>query len=325
MNEAFFADLDIPQPNVNLGVGSGSHAVQTAEVMRRIEPVLDEHAPDLLLVVGDVNSTLAAALVAAKKGIAIAHVEAGLRSRDRTMPEEINRVLTDQIADLLFTTERDAADNLRREGIDGARIHFVGNVMIDALKRSLPRAVPSQKLLSAHGHAPVRKYAVLTLHRPSNVDDGTILGGILETVADLGRTLPVVFPIHPRARSRIDAAGLQSLVAAPAVLALPPVGYAEMLGLISNATLVMTDSGGVQEETTSLGVPCLTLRETTERPITVKEGTNEIVGNSPEKIRAAFLETLKTGGKTGRQPELWDGEAAKRIAAILVRHIDSAN
>ena len=317
MNETFFDELGIPPPDINLEVGSGSHAVQTAEVMRRIEPVLDSVAPAIVIVVGDVNSTLAATLVAVKKGIKVAHVEAGLRSFDRTMPEEINRVLTDQVSDFLFATERSALANLAREGIPDERVFFVGNVMIDALRRSVPRAVAPERTLAAAGFRRPASFAVLTLHRPSNVDDPATIRRILETIAALGRETPVVFPVHPRTRERIAAVGLESLLAAPAILALPPLGYGAMLGLMREARLVFTDSGGIQEETTALGVPCLTLRESTERPITVTEGTNEIVGRDPERIHAAYAAIVKTGGKAGRVPELWDGAAASRIAAIL--------
>ncbi|HEX9463206.1 MAG TPA: UDP-N-acetylglucosamine 2-epimerase (non-hydrolyzing) [Alphaproteobacteria bacterium] len=317
MNDAFFTELGIPPPDVNLEVGSASHAVQTAEVMRRIEPVIDRMAPAVVVVVGDVNSTLAATLVAVKKGIKMAHVEAGLRSFDRTMPEEINRVLTDQVSDFLFTTERSALANLAREGVPGDRVFFVGNVMIDSLRRSLSRAVAPERTLAAAGFNRPSSFAVLTLHRPANVDDPAALKQILETLADLGRETPIVFPVHPRTRARVTAAGLDSLLAPPSILVLPPQGYAAMLGLMRDARLVLTDSGGIQEETTALGVPCLTLRDTTERPITVSEGTNEIVGRDPGRIRSAYAEIIRTGGKAGRSPELWDGAAAPRIAAVL--------
>src|SRR5436190_1742136 len=320
LNSQFFEGLGIPDPDINLEVGSGSHAVQTAEIMRRFESVVDQERPAAVLVVGDVNSTLACALVAAKKGVAVIHVEAGLRSFDRTMPEEINRVLTDQISELLFTTEEGARDNLLREGIAPSRIHFVGNVMIDTLGHNLPQAVPHTRTLRQHGapeHWAQKGFAVLTLHRPSNVDDARTLRALLEAIREVGKRVPVVFAVHPRTKARIDQHQLGSLLDAAAVLCLPPLGYLEMLGLIQAARLVLTDSGGLQEETTALGVPCVTLRDSTERPITVEHGTNTIVGNSPPRILAAVEEVLRHGGKAGRIPELWDGRASQRIVTVL--------
>ena len=311
MNDSFFLDLGIPRPDHHLEVGSASHAVQTAEVMKRFEPILERVQPQAVLVVGDVNSTIACALVAAKLGVRVIHVEAGLRSYDRSMPEEINRVLTDQISDLLFITERSALANLQREGIDPARVHFVGNVMIDTLHRNLARAVASGNTLGSK----LAQYAVLTLHRPSNVDDVVTLRGLLDVVAEINRSLPVVMPLHPRTRTNIDKFGLNSMLDGLHIL--PPVGYLEMLGLMRDAKLVLTDSGGIQEETTALGVPCLTLRENTERPITLSEGTNTLVGPDPAAIRTAFREVMDNGGKTGRIPEYWDGRAAMRIAHTL--------
>jgi len=308
MSDGFFADLGIPPPDHHLEVGSASHAVQTAEVMKRFEPVLETVRPQAVLVVGDVNSTLACALVAAKRGVRVIHVEAGLRSYDRAMPEEINRVLTDQISDLLFTTERSAEANLVREGIDRTRVHFVGNVMIDTLYRNLEQAVPSGVTLGTT----LMQYAVLTLHRPSNVDHQQTLAALLDVVADLNRRLPVVLPLHPRTRANIDKFGLADKLEGMHVL--PPVGYLEMLGLMRDARVVLTDSGGIQEETTALGVPCLTLRENTERPITIDEGTNTLVGTDPVAIRAALDLVLHGAGKAGRIPEYWDGRAATRIA-----------
>ena len=320
MKAAFFEQLGIPEPDVDLEVGSGSHAVQTAEVMRRFEPVLDRYAPAAVLVVGDVNSTIACALVAVKKGIPVVHVEAGLRSYDRAMPEEINRVLTDQISDLLFTTERAAADNLAREGIDPGRIVFVGNVMIDTLMDNRARCpavadvlggIPGgERCLGPEG------YAVLTLHRPSNVDSPETLGGLMETLARVADSLPVIFPVHPRTRARLAETGLLA-AAEERLLLLPPLPYLELLALLGGARLVLTDSGGIQEETTALGVPCVTLRENTERPITVDEGTNTVVGTDPGLILACVGEILAGGGKRGRIPELWDGQAARRIVATL--------
>ncbi len=317
MNKQFFDDLGIPKPDINLEVGSGSHAQQTAEVMRRFEPVLDQEQPAAILVVGDVNSTIACALVAAKKNVAIIHVEAGLRSFDRGMPEEINRVLTDQISDLLYTTERAALENLRREGIDPARVHFVGNVMIDTLHHHLKQAIPAQTTLRDAGVEAQHGYALLTLHRPSNVDDKSALRDLLETIATVSQKLPVVFPLHPRTKGRIQEFGLEGLLAQANIALMPPLGYLPMLGLMRDAKLVFTDSGGIQEETTALGVPCLTLRENTERPITVEQGTNLIVGQSRAKILSAADDILQNGGKAGRIPEYWDGHAAERIAAHL--------
>ncbi len=319
MKDAFFRQLRIPEPDIDLGVGSGSHAVQTAEIMRRFEPVVDELAPDLVLVVGDVNSTIACALVASKKGIGVVHVEAGLRSWDRRMPEEINRVLTDQISDLLFTTEPDGAANLLREGVAAERIHFVGNVMIDTLFANREHAVPAaQTLARIPGFAsPEEGFGVLTLHRPSNVDDPAVLTRLLETLSDLSRRLPLVFPVHPRTRARIADAGLLDQLAASRIALTEPLPYLDLLGLMLDARLVLTDSGGLQEETTALGVPCITLRENTERPITVEQGTNTVVGTDPVAIRTSFDAVLGGGGKAGRSPELWDGRAAERIAAVL--------
>ncbi|NVD96941.1 non-hydrolyzing UDP-N-acetylglucosamine 2-epimerase [Massilia sp. BJB1822] len=320
MNHQYFQALGIPNPDINLEVGSGSHAQQTAEVMRRFEPAMDEVQPAAVLVVGDVNSTIACALVAAKKGVPVIHVEAGLRSFDRAMPEEINRLLTDQLSDLLFTTEESGRDNLLKEGIADERIHFVGNVMIDTLRANLERAVPTEKIAADAGRAGFaqgRGYAVLTLHRPSNVDDPAILQGLLEAAAKIAQTTPVIFPVHPRTHATIEKFGLSHLLDTPDVLLLPPMGYLEMLGLMRDASVVLTDSGGIQEETTALGTPCLTLRNNTERPITVDEGTNTIVGNDPAHILAAYAELQQGGGKAGRVPHFWDGRAAERIAAIL--------
>lgn len=321
MNHQYFEALGIPQPDINLEVGSGSHAIQTAEVMRRFEPVLDANPPSAVLVVGDVNSTLACALVAAKKGVPVIHVEAGLRSFDRAMPEEINRILTDQISDLLFITESSGRANLLREGIAESRIHFVGNVMIDSLRHNLKNAVPlSQTLKDARREDFLggnNGYAVLTLHRPSNVDDPAILRTLLETVLKISHRLPVIFPMHPRTRAMIEKSGLERMLDVPELLLLPPMGYLEMLGLMKDARVMLTDSGGIQEETTALGVPCITLRNNTERPITVEEGTNTIAGQDPEKILAAFEDILRSGGKAGRIPEFWDGQAATRIAATI--------
>ena len=322
MSQQLFDDLGLPRAAINLEVGSGSHAVQTAEVMKRFEPALDEHRPSCVVVVGDVNSTLACTLVAVKKAVPVAHVEAGLRSWDRRMPEEINRVLTDQVADRLYTTERSAADNLLREGVDASRICFAGNVMIDSLLSNRPKARSAADTLRAHGLDPAvlahpLGYGVVTLHRPSNVDDADILAGLLDVLRQVSGRLPLVFALHPRTRSNIERFGLAGRIDPARMLMLPPQGYLEMVGLMSGATLVLTDSGGLQEETTALGVPCLTMRENTERPITVEQGTNTMVGRDTAAILRGVEEILAGQGKRGRVPELWDGKAAERIAADL--------
>ncbi len=322
MSDSFFRQLGIPEPDVDLDVGSATHAVQTAEIMIRFEPVLERYAPSAVVVVGDVNSTIACALVAAKREIPVVHVEAGLRSFDRTMPEEINRVLTDQLSEVLFTTERDARENLRREGVRDERIHFVGNVMIDSLLGHLDRAVAPRKTLEALGREPIPEgahYGVVTLHRPSNVDEPEQLKMLMATFARISDRLPLVFPVHPRTASRLESVGFDC----PSRLLLtPPVGYLEMLGLMKDAKLVLTDSGGMQEETTALGVPCLTLRDNTERPITVSEGTNTVVGRDPARIESEADAILTTGGKSGRRPELWDGKASARIRDVLVSWLE---
>lgn len=327
MNHQYFEALGIPSPDINLEVGSGSHAQQTAEVMKRFEPAMDEVQPAAVLVVGDVNSTIACALVAAKKGVPVIHVEAGLRSFDRAMPEEINRLLTDQLSDLLFTTEESGADNLGKEGIAAERVHFVGNVMIDTLRANLARAIPATQIAADAGRpdfaAAPGQYAVLTLHRPSNVDDKAVLQGLLETAAQISARTPVIFPVHPRTRATIEKFGLSHLLDRPEVLLLPPMGYHEMLGLMQDARVVLTDSGGIQEETTALGTPCITLRNNTERPITVDEGTNTIAGNDPAKIMAAYEAQLAGAGKAGRVPHYWDGRAAERIAAIVLEWLEA--
>jgi UDP-N-acetylglucosamine 2-epimerase (non-hydrolysing) len=320
MKDRLFADLELPEPDVNLAVGSGSHAVQTAEVMKRFEPVIDQHGARAVLVVGDVNSTLACALVASKRHIPVIHVESGLRSNDRRMPEEINRILTDQLSDILYTTERSAHDNLAREGIAAERAVFVGNVMIDSLRASLPKAVPAAELLAGAGLDAGRiagGYGVVTLHRPSNVDDADTLGPIIGALQQLSESLPLVFALHPRTRSNLERFGMLERLAGDGFLLLPPQGYLEMLGLMSRARLVLTDSGGIQEETTALGVPCITIRENTERPITIEQGSNTLAGTDPEAIVAAAREVLGTGGKAGRIPEFWDGCTAERIASHL--------
>jgi UDP-N-acetylglucosamine 2-epimerase (non-hydrolysing) len=319
LNDRLFEDLALPPPDINLGVGSGTHAVQTAEVMRRFEPVVDEHRPSCVVVVGDVNSTLACSLVAVKKGVPVAHVEAGLRSFDRAMPEEINRVLTDQISELLYTTERSAHDNLAREGIPVERMHFAGNVMIDSLLFHRNRAVPAAQTLARAGKEGfgAEGYGVVTLHRPSNVDEPEALRESLQVLQAVARKLPLVCALHPRTVARVDGFGFSELLKTARIAVLPPQGYLEMLGLMAGATLVLTDSGGMQEETTALSVPCLTMRENTERPITIEQGTNTLVGRDRALILRLVDEILATGGKRGRAPELWDGRAAERIVAHL--------
>src|ERR1700688_2520832 len=320
LSEVFFRQMGIGEPDVNLEVGSGSHAWQTAEILRRIEPVLLKHQPDLVLVVGDVNSTIAASLAAVKLGISVAHVESGLRSFDRTMPEEINRVLTDALADYLFVTEEDAIEHLLKEGRPRSSIFMVGNVMIDSLLHFLPIAQQSRigDDLGLKNGAGWRHFGVLTLHRPSNVDSTEKLSQLLGAIDAVAAEMPVIFPVHPRTQQRLTQGGIQHH---PQLRLIPPVGYLDFLCLLSKAKLVLTDSGGIQEETTALGVPCLTLRENTERPITISQGTNLLVGSDPTKIVVAATEILAGKGKTGRIPPLWDGHTAERIVNILVREV----
>jgi len=308
MSDVFFDQLGIPAPDVNLGVGPGSHARQTAEIMGRFEPVVRESNPDWVLVYGDVNSTVAAALVCAKLLIKVGHVEAGLRSLDRTMPEEVNRLVTDQLAELLFTPSEDANVNLRREGIPAGKIHLVGNVMIDSLLRLLPLA--EKCYLSG---IPER-YALVTLHRPSNVDSSAKLKAILDCLMEVNRELAIVFPAHPRTRQRLQEFGLS----ASQLRILDPLPYINFLALQKRATLVITDSGGIQEETTFLGVPCLTLRENTERPITVSIGSNVLVGQDAHKLKAETRRILHGEAKQSSVPPLWDGQASERIADVLL-------
>jgi len=318
MSDAFFKDLELPKPDLYLSVGSGSHAAQTAAVMQRFEPVVLEAQPDWVLVVGDVNSTLACALVCVKLGVKVAHVEAGLRSRDRSMPEEINRLLTDQISDLLFTPSQDADENLRAEGIPDERIRFVGNIMIDSLNKLLERAKDSQ-VRQQLGVAD-SDYAVLTLHRPSNVDERETLARILGALETIAERLPIIFPVHPRTRKAILELGLErQLQAGRGLRVIEPLGYLDFLRLYSGARLVLTDSGGIQEETTVLGIPCVTLRENTERPITVEMGTNTVVGTDPQRITtAAFAALDQSSRRSYRVPPLWDGHTADRILDSLL-------
>lgn len=322
MNERLFADLDMPAPDLNLEVGSGTHAIQTAEIMRRFEPVVDELRPSCVVVVGDVNSTLACSLVAVKKRTPVLHVEAGLRSFDRDMPEEINRIVTDQVAERLYTTERAAARQLAREGVAPERVRFVGNVMIDSLLRHHACAAAPAATLAAAGVpaefvADPVGFGLVTLHRPSNVDHAEPLRESLEALRDVAQRLPLVWPMHPRTKRHIEQFGMADVLAGARIALLPPQGYLEMLGLLAAARFVLTDSGGIQEETTALSIPCLTMRDNTERPITVDEGTNTVVGRDRGRIAVCVDDIIATGGKRGRVPELWDGHAAERIAADL--------
>jgi len=317
LSQVFFDELEIPAPDIYLGVGSGSHAEQTARVMVAFEKALQDERPDVVVVVGDVNSTLACAITAAKLWIPVAHVEAGLRSFDRRMPEEINRIVTDALSAYCFTTSRDANVNLRREGVEESRIYFTGNVMIDTLNRHREKAArlgtPGQYGLAPGG------YALLTLHRPSNVDHAATLERIVGALLDIAEALPILFPVHPRTRARLEEFDLAQVVASsPGLRLIEPLGYLPFLDLMQNARLMLTDSGGIQEETTILGIPCLTLRENTERPVTISEGTNQLVGADPDRIVAATDEILASGPVEGRRPELWDGHAAERIVKILV-------
>ncbi len=318
MSDSFFEDLQLPRPDINLEVGSASHAKQTARIMIEFERAVEQHRPDWVVVVGDVNSTMAATLVAAKMLVRVAHVEAGLRSRDRAMPEEINRVVTDALADLLLTPSRDADENLRREGIAAEKICFVGNVMIDTLFKNLERA-RSSPVLEKFG-LKKGEFCAMTLHRPSNVDDRQTLAGILDALEVIQQRLPIIFPVHPRTRARIEEFGLQSMIARqPNLVLTEPMSYLDFLQLYSNSRLALTDSGGIQEETTALGIACLTLRHNTERPVTVTEGTNRVVGNDPEVIKREALLAMEQETVSGRLPEFWDGQAARRIVDAIER------
>ena len=320
MSKVFFDDLEIPRPDINLGIGSGTHAEQTAGIMPAFEKLCVKEKPDLVLVVGDVNSTLACSVVASKLCIPVAHVEAGLRSNDRTMPEEINRLVTDTLSDYLFTTCRDADENLKKEGIPEEKIFFVGNVMIDTLLKHVEKAGKSDihpRLDLMKNGSPI-PYAAMTLHRPSNVDDKETLSGILDAIEKIQEKIPIVFPVHPRTYKQIQAFGFETRIRAMKGLILnDPLGYLDFLALVSRSKMVLTDSGGLQEETTVLGVPCITIRENTERPVTIWEGTNTMVGASREKILEVATTVIRNGGKAGRIPELWDGKAAERIVAII--------
>lgn len=321
MDGAFFQALAMRKPDFQLQVGSASAAQQTAQIMQRFEPVLESCQPAGVLVVGDVTSTLACALVAAQMRIPVLHVEAGLRCGDRHMPEEINRLLTDQLAELLFTTEASGTSNLLREGIAAQRIHFVGNVMIDSLQQQIPLAPAIAHVLESlscgHVLQPDQPFALLTLHRPSNVDDPRRLRTLIETMLTLSSDVPIIFAVHPRTRARLQHFGLTALLDSPRLLCVGPQPYPAMLTLMRSAAVVMTDSGGVQEETTALGVPCLTLRDSTERPITVSEGSNALAGRDPAVILALARDILRYGGKSGRVPRYWDGHAAERIVCCI--------
>ena len=317
MSDSFFSDLGIPAPDHHLEVGSHSHTVQTAKIMTAFEPVVLQEKPDWVLVVGDVNSTIACALVCSKLGVKVAHVEAGLRSRDRTMPEEINRILTDAISDLLLTTSQDADENLKAEGISEDKIKFVGNVMIDSVFYNLEKSKESRirEDLNLTG----KDYAVTTLHRPSNVDEKEVFTGLLDALVAVSEKIPVIFPVHPRTRRNIEQFGFAAQVENSNIKLINPLGYLDFMRLYSGARLVLTDSGGLQEETTALSIPCLTLRENTERPITIELGTNKLVGTNAEKIKQSAFEILENNSKTDKQiPPLWDGHAAERICDALL-------
>lgn len=314
MSQVFFDELDLPRPAINLEVGSGSHAQQTAQIMQRFEPIVLQHRPDWILVPGDVNSTVACSLVAAKLGVKIAHVEAGLRSFDRAMPEEINRVVTDHLSDVLFTSEPSGAVNLAREGIDPARIHFVGNTMIDTLVHLLPKAASRWETLQRQHQ--IDRYVLVTLHRPANVDDDARLRALMALLQRLAATIQVVFPVHPRTRARLNQVG-SDRAAHPAPLLLEPLSYLDFTALESHAALVLTDSGGVQEETTWLGVPCVTVRANTERPVTVDEGTNVLFSGAIDALEPVIHAQLAHPRGEHRVPAYWDGRAAERIVAVL--------
>ena len=323
MSQQFFDDLEIPRPDINLGVGSGTHAGQTADILQRFEPLLHEIRPDVVIVVGDVNSTLACALAAKKLSIDVAHVEAGLRSFDRSMPEEINRVVVDAIADFHFVTEESAERNLLDEGVAADKIFFVGNVMVDTLLAHRARAEnsPIRARLGVTDSVP---YALVTLHRPSNVDRPEVLRGLVAALLELALETTVIFPIHPRTRRQIHSAGLENSLELAGVKVIEPLGYLDFLHLMSHARLVITDSGGIQEETTVLGVPCLTVRENTERPVTIAQGTNQLVGTNPRQLADTAKAILNTGVPSYVQPKFWDGHAAERIVEVLITHYASA-
>jgi len=316
MSKIFFDDLELPYPDFYLGVGSGSHAEQTAKVMIEFEKILLKEKPDVIIVVGDVNSTIACSLVASKLNIKVVHVEAGLRSFDRTMPEEINRLLTDSISDFLFVTEKSGLDNLKNEGVSESKIFFVGNVMIDSLLHYLPKTEASEILNDLE--LKKNEFILVTLHRPSNVDSVSFLSQLISTLNKLGRKGKIVFPVHPRTKKNLSEMGLEENLSEN-VLLTDPIGYIDFLTLLKNAGLVITDSGGIQEETTFLGVQCITVRENTERPVTVEIGTNQLIGTNLKKVEQAAEKILNGEKKCGKIPELWDGKSAERIVQILVQ------
>lgn len=320
MNHRFFEDLGLPWPAVNLEVGSAGHITQIAQVMLKFEPVLLAEAPDAVLVVGDVNSTLACGLVANRNGVPLVHVEAGLRSFDRQMPEEINRVLVDQISDLLFTTERSASENLQKEGVPTDKIRFVGNVMIDSLLNNIEKATPAADILAQNDVHDISadNFALVTLHRPSNVDDAVVRNQLFRTLVEISEQVPLLFPMHPRTRSKLDEASMQLLTANGLIKIIEPLGYLDMLGAMRHSKFVLTDSGGVQEETTALRVPCITLRNNTERPVTVTKGTNYLVGIERNSIVNVVQAIVEGSAKKGEMPEYWDGRAAERLTKELL-------
>lgn len=314
LSQVFFEELDLPQPDLNLEVGSGSHSWQTAEIMSRFEPVVVDYHPNWVVVYGDVNSTLACSLVCSKSGYRVAHVEAGLRSFDRSLPEEINRLITDQLSDLLFTPSMDANQNLEKEGINPAKIHFVGNVMIDTLVELVPKAETRWHDLAAK--YPYDRYLLVTLHRHFNVDDPDTLGEIIFAIDEFSREVPVLFPVHPRTRKRMGEFNIQPVSSHFRLM--EPIGYLDFLALQSHATLVLTDSGGIQEETTYLGVPCLTIRPNTERPVTIDQGTNQLVDHNKESLMSALSSKIEMSQKHRNIPPLWDGQAAQRIVEAFL-------
>jgi UDP-N-acetylglucosamine 2-epimerase (non-hydrolysing) len=320
MSDVFFRELGLPKPDVHLEVGSGSHGVQTAKILERYEKHLLDSRPLATVVFGDVNSTAACALAAVKLGVPVVHVEAGLRSFDRSMPEEINRIVTDALSDILFVSEPSGVENLKREGVSDGKVHLVGNVMMDTLAHELPRAVESD-ILNRLDITP-GNYGLITLHRPSNVDDSSVLKRLLDLLLRFSETLPMAFPLHPRTRKAVREQGLERLLEGNKKLrCIPPLPYIENLCLMAKARVVLTDSGGIQEETTYLGIPCLTLRSNTERPITVTSGTSRLVGNDPEKIRVAFEDVLVGRWPKGERIPFWDGKASERIVEILLEKL----